>query len=110
MTLLSVEGLSVRYGPIIAVRHLTLHVDVGEIVCLVGPNGAGKSSTTLAIAGALRPAAGASFWMVTTSRASPPSAFRHGSFAGSRRPSDLWPDDGAGQSYCGLLARSQPVG
>lgn len=58
MTLLSVERLSVRYGPIIAVRDLTLHVDAGEIVCLVGPNGAGKSSTTLAIAGALRPAAG----------------------------------------------------
>lgn len=58
MTLLSVEGLSVLYGPIIAVRDLTLHVDAGEIVCLVGPNGAGKSSTTLAIAGALRPASG----------------------------------------------------
>jgi branched-chain amino acid transport system ATP-binding protein len=58
MTLLTVKGLSVRYGPIIAVRHLDLDVDVGEIVCLVGPNGAGKSSTTLAIAGALLPSAG----------------------------------------------------
>ncbi len=58
MNLLSVKGLSVRYGPIIAVRHLDLDVDVGEIVCLVGPNGAGKSSSTLAIAGALLPSAG----------------------------------------------------
>lgn len=58
MNLLSVKGLSVRYGPIIAVRHLDIEVDVGEIVCLVGPNGAGKSSSTLAIAGALLPSAG----------------------------------------------------
>lgn len=58
MTLLAVKNLSVSYGPILAVRDLDIEVNTGEIVCLVGPNGAGKSSTTLAIAGALRPAKG----------------------------------------------------
>jgi branched-chain amino acid transport system ATP-binding protein len=56
--LLAVEGLEVRYGKVPAVRGLTFHVELGEIVCFVGPNGAGKSTTTLAIAGVIRPAAG----------------------------------------------------
>ncbi len=59
MSLLAVKDLTVSYGAIVAVRDLNLEVNAGEIVCLVGPNGAGKSSTTLAIAGALRPSKGA---------------------------------------------------
>lgn len=58
MTLLAADGLEVRYGPIIAVRGLSLTLNAGEILCLVGPNGAGKSSTTLALSGAVRAAAG----------------------------------------------------
>jgi ABC-2 type transport system ATP-binding protein len=56
--LLSVSGLTVRYGKRVAVDGLTLEVDGGEIVGLLGPNGAGKSTALLAIAGALMPAAG----------------------------------------------------
>jgi len=55
---LVVEGLEVRYGPVTAVRGLSLEVVPGEIVGLIGPNGAGKSSTLHAIMGLLRPAAG----------------------------------------------------
>jgi branched-chain amino acid transport system ATP-binding protein len=58
MTLLSVEGLDVRYGKIRAVIGLDLVVNDGEIVSLVGINGAGKSSTVRAICGIERPAAG----------------------------------------------------
>lgn len=58
MTLLAADRLEVRYGPIIAVRGLSLTLNAGEILCLVGPNGAGKSSTTLALSGAVRAAAG----------------------------------------------------
>jgi branched-chain amino acid transport system ATP-binding protein len=58
MTALTVEGIHVRYGPVDAVRGLSLEVKSGEIVGLIGPNGAGKTSTLHAIMGATRPAAG----------------------------------------------------
>ncbi len=58
MTLLTVEGLEVRYGKIRAVLGLDITVDDGEIVTLVGVNGAGKSSTIRAICGVETPAAG----------------------------------------------------
>jgi branched-chain amino acid transport system ATP-binding protein len=48
---LVVENLDVRYGPVHAVRGLSLQVDPGEIVGLIGANGAGKSSTLHAIMG-----------------------------------------------------------
>ena len=56
--MLELEDLEVRYGPVRAVRGVTLTVGRGEIVGLVGPNGAGKSTTLFAIMGVIRPAAG----------------------------------------------------
>jgi branched-chain amino acid transport system ATP-binding protein len=52
VTALTIEGLSVRYGAVDAVRGLSLEVGSGEIVGLIGPNGAGKSSTLHAVMGA----------------------------------------------------------
>jgi branched-chain amino acid transport system ATP-binding protein len=49
--MLEVRGLEVRYGPVAAVRDLTLRVGKREIVGLIGPNGAGKSTTLHAITG-----------------------------------------------------------
>jgi branched-chain amino acid transport system ATP-binding protein len=51
--MLSVEGLTVSYGPVRAVRGLNLEVQEGEIATLIGANGAGKTSTVKAIAGLL---------------------------------------------------------
>jgi branched-chain amino acid transport system ATP-binding protein len=51
--MLVVQGLAVRYGPIQAVRDLSLEVRPGEIVALIGANGAGKTSAVKAIAGLL---------------------------------------------------------
>ena len=53
MSMLNVSGLEVRYGGIRAVKGIDLHVDEGELVCLIGANGAGKSSTLRAISGML---------------------------------------------------------
>ena len=55
---LAVDGLVVRYGPVVAVQDAALHVDRGEVVALLGPNGAGKTSLLSAVAGLVPVAAG----------------------------------------------------
>lgn len=55
---LVLEGLSVSYGPVEAVRGVDLSVATGSLVSLIGANGAGKSSTLAAISGIVRPTAG----------------------------------------------------
>ena len=55
---LRVQGLSVRFGGLIAIEDMTLDVREGEVVSLIGPNGAGKTSAFNAITGYLPPAAG----------------------------------------------------
>src|SRR5208282_6394724 len=59
MPLLSLEGLTVRYGEIEALHSLSLSVEAGEVVTLLGANGAGKSTTLRAISGLLQPVSGA---------------------------------------------------
>ncbi|MBT4266653.1 MAG: ABC transporter ATP-binding protein [Deltaproteobacteria bacterium] len=54
--MLTLENVSISYGPIRAVRNVSLTVSQGEIVTLLGPNGAGKSTTLSAIVG-LQPVA-----------------------------------------------------
>jgi branched-chain amino acid transport system ATP-binding protein len=49
--MLSVENISVSYGPIRAIRDIRLSVSSGEIVTLLGSNGAGKSTTLKALMG-----------------------------------------------------------
>ena len=56
--LLSVRGLEVAYGPITAVRRVSLKVAEGEIVALIGPNGAGKTTFFNVLSGFVRPATG----------------------------------------------------
>jgi branched-chain amino acid transport system ATP-binding protein len=56
--MLEIENLSVRYGPVAAVRGVSLALAQGEIVAVVGPNGAGKTSLMHAVAGIMRPAGG----------------------------------------------------
>jgi len=55
---LTVEGLTVRYGGVHAVRNVDLRVGSGEIVGLIGPNGAGKTSVVDAVTGLTRASSG----------------------------------------------------
>jgi branched-chain amino acid transport system ATP-binding protein len=50
-TALELDGVTVRYGGVPAVRDVSLGVGRGEIVGLIGPNGAGKSTTLHAVMG-----------------------------------------------------------
>lgn len=49
--------LGVRYGPVVAVREVTLEVCPGELIAISGPSGAGKTSLLRAVAGVV-PASG----------------------------------------------------
>ncbi len=57
--LLSIDSIHVSYGNIKALKDVSLHVDAGDIVCLIGANGAGKSTLLKAIVG-LEPLIGGS--------------------------------------------------
>lgn len=52
------EGLTKRYGPIVAVDHLNISVERGEIFGFLGPNGAGKTTTMRMLLGLVRPTSG----------------------------------------------------
>jgi len=55
--MLAVDDLTVRYGPIVAVRGASIRVAAGEMIALLGPNGAGKTSLVSGVIG-LVPATG----------------------------------------------------
>lgn len=56
--LLSVSGLTRRFGGLVAVDGVTLEIHPGEIVGLLGPNGSGKTTVLNLISGALKSDAG----------------------------------------------------
>jgi branched-chain amino acid transport system ATP-binding protein len=56
--MLEIASLSVRFGGLIAVNDLNLHVGDGELLGLIGPNGAGKSTVFNVITGLYRPTDG----------------------------------------------------
>jgi branched-chain amino acid transport system ATP-binding protein len=53
-TALTVTGMSVSYGDLVAVHDATFSIAAGEAVAIVGPNGNGKSSLLLGIVGLAR--------------------------------------------------------
>ena len=52
------EGLTKRYGTILAVDHIDLQVRSAEIVGILGPNGSGKTTTILMLLGLTEPTEG----------------------------------------------------
>ena len=58
MSLLSIAGVSKRFGGVVANRSISFDVAAGELVGIIGPNGAGKSTLFEIITGFYRPDAG----------------------------------------------------
>lgn len=56
--MLKITDLNVHYGPIHALKGISLEVDDGEIVTLIGSNGAGKSTTLNTITGLVKATSG----------------------------------------------------
>jgi iron(III) transport system ATP-binding protein len=52
------KGLGKRYGEAVAVEDVSLHIEHGQLVCLLGPSGCGKTTTLRLIAGFIEPSAG----------------------------------------------------
>ena len=58
MSMLSIEGLRVKYGPIEVIHGIDIEVAEGECVALIGANGAGKSTLLRLVAGLDIPTSG----------------------------------------------------
>jgi ABC-type branched-subunit amino acid transport system ATPase component len=60
--LLKVDGLSKRFGGLVAVSAISLQIEEGEIVGILGPNGSGKTTLLNLLAGLLAPSSGTILW------------------------------------------------
>jgi len=55
---LEAEGITMRFGGLVAVDDVSLRLEPGRITALVGPNGSGKSTFVNVVSGIYRPSAG----------------------------------------------------
>jgi branched-chain amino acid transport system ATP-binding protein len=76
--LLELEDVEARYGPVKALRGVTLNVGEGEVVAVLGANGAGKTTTLRAVSGTVRRAGRIAFGGRSISRSSPEAVARLG--------------------------------
>jgi ABC-type sugar transport system ATPase subunit len=60
--LLSLRGITKRFGPVQALADVNLEIPAGKVTALIGDNGAGKSSLIKTIAGLWAPDAGEILW------------------------------------------------
>jgi ABC-2 type transport system ATP-binding protein len=58
VSMIEVENVTKRFGPILAVDHISFHIARGEVIGFLGPNGAGKSTTMRILACFFPPTSG----------------------------------------------------
>jgi len=58
VALLELDGVSRRYGALVALDQVAMKVEEGEVRAVIGPNGAGKTTLFNVITGTVRPTAG----------------------------------------------------
>jgi len=59
MSVITIDGLTKRFGELVAVGSLSFEVDQGTVTGFLGPNGAGKTTTLRMLLGLVTPTAGA---------------------------------------------------
>lgn len=59
--MLRIENLTKKYGTFLALDHLNLHIEKGELFGFVGPNGAGKTTTMRIVCGLLKATSGEAY-------------------------------------------------
>ncbi|HKT94920.1 MAG TPA: ATP-binding cassette domain-containing protein [Paraburkholderia sp.] len=64
-TLLEVDGLTCRFGGVMAIGGISFVVRGGEILALIGPNGAGKTTVFNCLTGVIRASGGRMLWCGT---------------------------------------------
>lgn len=60
-TVLETQGLTMRFGGVVAANHVSFKLKARELRCLIGPNGAGKSTFFKCLTGLLTPTEGQVF-------------------------------------------------
>src|SRR4030043_1270781 len=60
--MLKIKKLTVHYGPLPALKEVSLEIKKGEIVALIGPNRAGKTTLLLTLSGILETTEGKIFF------------------------------------------------
>ena len=58
MALLELDGVTRRYGALVALDQVAMTVEEGEVRAIIGPNGAGKTTLFNVITGTVKPTAG----------------------------------------------------
>jgi branched-chain amino acid transport system ATP-binding protein len=58
MSFLEVKDLTIKFGGLIAVDHLSFNVNEGEVISIIGPNGAGKTTVFNMLTGLYTPSSG----------------------------------------------------
>ena len=69
---LDAKNVTKRFGGLVAVNDVSLHVEEGEILGLIGPNGAGKTTLLNAISGLDSPTSGSIFFLGEETTGWPP--------------------------------------
>jgi branched-chain amino acid transport system ATP-binding protein len=77
-SLLELEDVEARYGPVHALHGVSLAVEEGSVVAVLGPNGAGKTTTLRAVSGTVRRSGRISFAGCSLSRLGPDAVARLG--------------------------------
>ena len=89
--MLRTEGLTMRFGGLIAVNNVSLTIPRGEIRAIIGPNGAGKSTFFNCVTGVLRPSGGRIYVNGEDVAGLPPHRISHKGIARSYQITNILP-------------------
>jgi branched-chain amino acid transport system ATP-binding protein len=89
--MLRTEGLTMRFGGLIAVNNVSLTIPRGEIRAIIGPNGAGKSTFFNCVTGVLRPTGGQIYVNGEDVAGLPPHRISHKGIARSYQITNILP-------------------